>query len=308
MLAAIRRGLMIIPYARPVSHASFWARRLALLGLLVCIAALLAHRFGPLITPHFLFFQAVGSTLCAVAVALALIGFVQLWRIAAKGGLAAFTALVLAAPPLAAVVYSAVLTMTRPALYEVTTDTSEPLDWLHGIVAEQGWLGSRPPSSLRAVALQREAYPGLVGRRYEGALDRVLEGVKAVALMQGLVIEAEPIADADDTSTVSPTDEPLIAPPVTGPVPAMRPGLVLPLATPAQTGPRPDVVLQGVWREPVTGLPVDAVIRLREEAETTLVDMRAASRYGQRDLGLSADFAMHYLRALDAQLQGIAGD
>ncbi|MNL88500.1 hypothetical protein D3C87_2182490 [compost metagenome] len=50
------------------------------------------------------------------------------------------------------------------------------------------------------------------------------------------------------------------------------------------------------------------MIRLREEAETTLVDVRVAARYGPRDLGIGADIAQHFLTALDAELLGIAGD
>ena len=50
------------------------------------------------------------------------------------------------------------------------------------------------------------------------------------------------------------------------------------------------------------------MIRLREEAETTLVDVRVASRDGDRDLGAGVAYIERYLRALDAELLGIAGD
>ena len=67
-------------------------------------------------------------------------------------------------------------------------------------------------------------------------------------------------------------------------------------------------MLQGEWRSPIFGFRFDVVIRLREEAETTLVDMRAASRYGSHDLGIGAELVEGYLKALDAELLGIAGD
>ncbi|HXV31762.1 MAG TPA: DUF1499 domain-containing protein, partial [Sinorhizobium sp.] len=69
-----------------------------------------------------------------------------------------------------------------------------------------------------------------------------------------------------------------------------------------------DVVLQGEWRTLVVGFRFDVLIRLREEAETTFVDLRVASRYGPHDLGMGAAFAEEFLRALDAELLGIAGD
>ncbi len=56
------------------------------------------------------------------------------------------------------------------------------------------------------------------------------------------------------------------------------------------------------------GLPFDAVVRLREEAEMTLVDIRVASRYGPHDLGISDEIAEGFLHALDAELLGIAGN
>ena len=67
------------------------------------------------------------------------------------------------------------------------------------------------------------------------------------------------------------------------------------------------VTLQGRTRTLVLGLDFDILIRLREEAETTFVDVRVASPYGQHDLGFSADIAENYLKALDAELLGIAG-
>jgi hypothetical protein len=67
------------------------------------------------------------------------------------------------------------------------------------------------------------------------------------------------------------------------------------------------VTLQGINRTFILGLRFDVVIRLREEAETTFVDMRVASRYGQHDLGFSAAIAEDYLKALDSELLGIAG-
>lgn len=68
------------------------------------------------------------------------------------------------------------------------------------------------------------------------------------------------------------------------------------------------MTLQGETRTKIIGLPLDVVIRLHEEAETTLVDIRVASRYGAHDLGVSAGVAEAYLKALDAELLGIAGN
>lgn len=55
----------------------------------------------------------------------------------------------------------------------------------------------------------------------------------------------------------------------------------------------------------VWGLRFDVLIRLKEEAETTVVDVRVASRYGPHDLGMGADIAETFLDALDAEMQGL---
>ena len=93
------------------------------------------------------------------------------------------------------------------------------------------------------------------------------------------------------------------------------PGVVpVPLPRPepetVETGPGApgDVFLQGEFRSLVFGFRSDVSIRLREEEETTLVDLRVSSRYGVHDLGSGDAFAESYLKALDAELLGIAGD
>ena len=68
----------------------------------------------------------------------------------------------------------------------------------------------RPPVTLRDREIQAEAYPELTGRRYEGALDRVLEGVRKVADEQDIVFSEEAglenvISDLEDLA-VKPDD------------------------------------------------------------------------------------------------------
>lgn len=312
---------MVIRYERPYSYSAHWARRLASFGLLVFLAAALSHRFGPLTTPHFLVFAGIGAALSLLAVVLALIGIVRLWQVGARGGKAAFAALILSALPLGVAGYAAQAYFSRPMIYDVTTDPFSSPPWLKVPVANQDFL-ARPAVTLRDREIQAAAYPELTGRRYEGALDRVLQGVRKVAEEQGIVFTEESglenvIADLEDLA-VKPdaakpgTPSPDVDAPDAGesvitvvPVPSARPleeGLL-----PRIGGPN-DVLLQGQWRSLVFGFRFDIAIRLREEEETALVDMRVASRYGSHDLGLGAAFAERYLKALDAELLGIAGD
>ncbi|MDX3925491.1 MAG: DUF1499 domain-containing protein [Shinella sp.] len=301
---------MIIQYERPYSHAAHWSRRFALFAFALFLAAALAHRFGPLTTPHFLTFAGFATLLAAIAVVLAAIGLQRLWQVGAKGGKASFVALLLSLLPLGAAAFAAYGYLWRPAIYDVTTDTAAPPPWLVQPAAAQDWLPRSPIVTAADRQVQLAAYPGLTGRRYEGALDRVYQGVRKVAEENGIEITGEEglenvAADLEDLVIDPQAQSPAGNALDQVPIPLDRPALEF---EPPRAGEASDVLLQGEWRSLVFGFRFDLVIRLREEAETTLVDMRVASRYGQHDLGISDAFAERYLKALDAELLGIAGD
>ncbi len=301
---------MMIKYERPISHAAFWARRLARFSFGLFAVTLLAHRFGPLTTPHFLALCGLSTGLALIAVVLSVIGFMRLWQVAAVGGIASFMALLYAAGPLGFAGAGLAAYFTRPAIYDVSTDTQTPPSFIIPSDAAQGWLQRATVVTPEDREAQRVAYPGLTGRRYDGALDRVYQGVRNVVEKTGVRITAEEgventEADLEDL-VVKPDAEERDSEPDSVPIPLSRPDTIVPGDLPP--GRRPsDVLLQGEWRTLITGLRFDVLVRLREEAETTLVDLRVASRYGPHDLGIGAAFADSFLKALDAELLGIAG-
>ncbi|WP_426124984.1 DUF1499 domain-containing protein [Pararhizobium sp. PWRC1-1] len=302
---------MMIKYERPISLAARWARRIARLAFGLFVAALLAHRFGPLATPNFVALSALSAGLAALAVVLAIIGFVRLWQVAAVGGGASFAALVYAVVPLGTAGYALSEYFSKPAIYDVSTDPVTPPPWIKPPNAPQGWLKRSAEVTPADREAQVLAYPALTGRRYEGALDRVFQGVKTVAEQNGITIVAQEgveNAEADlEDMAVKPADAaPADSDPDDVPIPLSRPEIVTGEMPPDRRS--SDILLQGEWRTLIIGLRFDVLIRLREEAETTFVDMRVASRYGGHDLGLGAAFADQFLHALDAELLGIAGD
>ncbi|WP_275789453.1 DUF1499 domain-containing protein [Pararhizobium gei] len=302
---------MTIKYERPISIAARWARWIARFAFGLFLATLLAHRFGPLTTPNFIALAIFSAALSGIAVVLAVVGFVRLWQVAAVGGIASFVALLYAAVPLGFAVYTTSQYIDKPAIYDVSTDTVTPPPWISEPDADQGWL-TRPaivtPQDREAQII---AYPGLTGRRYDGALDRVFQGVKNVAEKTGIAVTGElgaenAQADLEDMA-VKPADPANAdSEPNDVPIPLSRPEPVRGEMTPGRRS--SDILLQGERRTLILGLRFDVLIRLREEAETTFVDMRVASRYGAHDLGRSARFADQFLHALDAELLGIAGD
>lgn len=296
---------MTVRFVRPVSQSAFAGRRLGFAALLLSIIAGLAHRFGPLTQPDFLALLFLAAAIAAASLPLSMLGLVRLWQIGAEGGLAAAKGILYAAVPLAIVATGGFYYFTLPALYEVSTDIADPPSWVVQPKARQQWL-PRPadvtPADRRA---QFAAYPALTGRRYEGALDRVYLGIqKAVASARITITKREgmELVEPDISARAAPRDEQAAVPDV-APIPLRRPD---PTPEPVFGNPG-DVLLQGETRTLVLGLHLDIVIRLREDAETTSVDIRVASRYGSHDLGLGEEIGQDFLDRLDAELLGIAG-
>lgn len=300
---------MTVRYERPVSRAAYLGRRLAIFSFFLFVAAWGLHRFGPLSTPSFLAVALAAAVISAFATYLAMIGIGALWFRGARGGKASAAALFFAVLPLAAFAYGAVNYVGLPPIYDVSTDTATPPDWLDAPSADQSWLGPRRPVTASDRRLQLAQWPDLTGRRYDGALDRVYTAARKVAIEQGLAIRLErgapelalqeiPESQADREEAVPDALDYV-------PVPIPRPE-----DTAAEDSGLPpgDPSIQGEHRTFAFGFRQDVVIRLKEELETTLVDVRVASRYGDRDLGAGVAYIERYLRALDAELLGIAGD
>jgi hypothetical protein len=300
---------MTVRYERPVSRAAHVARRLAAFAFLMFVVAWALHRFGPLSTPSFLAVAIVAAALSAIAAYLALIGIGALWYRGARGGKASVAALLFAVAPLVAFGYGAANYVNLPPIYDISTDVADPPAWIEVPRADQSWLGPRLPVTAADRQAQQARWRDLTGRRYEGALDRVYPAARKVALELGLAIRLErgaPELDLQELpDTKAATDEAVPDTLDYVPVPVPRPEA----GDPAEEAlPPGDPSIQGEQRTFVFGFRQDVVIRLREELESTLVDVRVASRYGDRDLGAGVAYAERYLRALDAELLGIAGD
>ncbi len=79
------------------------------------------------------------------------------------------------------------------------------------------------------------------------------------------------------------------------------------------TAPYPDasgqtqVTMNAVARDPILSMPADIAIRVTNDGDTVLVDMRSASRYGRYDLGDNAARITEFLAELDQEVAGQVG-
>lgn len=298
-----------MPYRpeRPVSIAAIWSRRLGIFALALAAVAFLLHRLDILSVSNAVAVILLAAVIALFAVGLAMIGFTMLWLSGAEGGRASFVGLVVALLVLGPVGFGAAQYLLLPAIHDISTDPVDAPTWLEPPRPERSWMPRRPEPTGEARQAQASAYPRLTGRRYEGAIDRVLEAVSALAIERKWVLVDKAGADFLNPDIAAPQEEKAdagpSAPPGTIPIPEPRPVVTEGLANVTA----PVVLLQFSWRSPILGLDHDILLRLIEEEETTFVDMRAATRAGQHDLGTNSALVQEFLRALDVALLGIAG-
>jgi hypothetical protein len=115
--------------------------------------------------------------------------------------------------------------------------------------------------------LQTETYPLVTGRSYNLPFDRVLQAVETVLDRRDWQLTA-PVPDANGQS---------------------------------------DVTINALAKSFVLGLPVDVAIRVAEDGDAIIVDMRSASRYGRYDLGDNAARIVDFLAELDQEVAGQVG-
>lgn len=296
---------MAIRFQRPVSRSAFRAKRLGFLALLVFVGAFAAFRVRLLAAPDFAAMVLAATALAALAALFAIIGLVRLWQVGALGGIAAFKGLVYAALPLGVAGLAAAAWFTTPPIHDLSTDPADPPPFLKARADDQRWLPRAvPPQAQRQAAA---AYADLVGQRFDGAPDRVAAAVRKAARSARITIvatEGEELAGNDP------------APALKGgkgggngataiPIPLPRPEPQLLASPPVLVGRPGDVLIQGETRTLVFGLPFDVVIRLREEDDATLVDVRAVARYGDRDFGIGAGIVRDFLDALENEMLGL---
>lgn len=123
------------------------------------------------------------------------------------------------------------------------------------------------PSTPGEQRLQAENYPLVTGHSYDLPLDDVVGAVDAVMKRQGWKL-VEPLPAGDGQS---------------------------------------EVTINAVAKSFILDLPADVAIRVRDDGDTTLVDMRSASRYGRHDLGDDADRIVAFLAELDQEIAGQEG-
>ncbi len=290
---------MKIRYDRPVSHAASWARRIGLFALALFIVSALLHRVGIIVSDTFVTLFVLSGGLAALAFLLSAIGLLRLWMVGARGGRASAKGLFFSLLVLVPVGLALYRVYTLPRLHDISTDTADAPAFLKPVGHSAFWLPLVGAGDAGYTG-QKEAYPKVTGRRYEGAMDRILEAVRLVAENNRISIINVKMPEIRETGGSSIVER---RTPEPGEAIVSDDATDAPVAADAV---QPQIVLQGETRTLVFGFESDVSIRLSEEAETTYVDMRSVSRFGPHDLGSNAQIITDFLAALDAELLGIS--
>lgn len=258
---------MIAAWQEQRPSAAMASRRLSFFAAVLLGMSGAGHRYGLIETVPFLWLLGLVGTIAVVGLGFGAIALAQTWELGSGGLADAVAGLILACLVLAPFAVSALRVVQHPRLVDVSTDVDFPPPLVHGAALRRGIMNQVAPIDRASAQLQRQRYPGLIGRRYEHSAETISAVVLDVMRQRGW--EPRRI-DVDPRG-------------------AER------------------ILIEGTARSLFLGFPADVSVRIAEEHTATFVDMRSASRYGRHDLGDNATRIRRFLERLDERVALLSG-
>lgn len=295
------------------SRAALWCQRIAVFLIPYFLVVIIGQRWGFIDTPSVLLLLGLGLLLILLSLGLGAIGFRQLWLYGHKGGMQSVRGMTLAMLMFLPFGWYGWLAFTLPPLHDITTDKFEPPKFVAALKLRTPEMNELGDFSQEQIDVQETYYPQIGSRRYSTSTDRVFTSVVELIKARGWKITRK--IGEEVPLTTNPID-------IEGSAPKhpKEPKIIVPTGKPAP--PDPDngetvnnsgedfttTYVEAIARSTVMGFSDDVVVRIIDEDEGALVDMRSASRWGVHDLGANASRIKAFLRDLDAALAGIAGE
>ncbi len=314
---------------RQPSRAAWWCEKLALFALPFLIMVAAGHKIGAIDTLPVFWMLGLGFVILIFALVAGGYAFYELWTFGHEGGLKATRGGTLCLIMLIPFFYVIFMAYARPQLYDISTDLVQPPDFQNAL--DDRGAGMNPIADPTEVeqGQQLEAYPRVSARRYPLGSGRVFKAVVDIITDRGWII-----LTADTEPGNAPIDEEgsaLVSRPATTedglplniPLPEFRPRPntarsrpIVPAFETVQVSPvdrqggtateeQDERYIEAVATTFIFGFESDVVIRLVEEEEGTLVDMRSVSRFGSHDIGSNAARIISFMKELDETLQGL---
>jgi len=232
----------------PPSRLAIWSRRLALFALVVALIALIIVR-GGFVEAIPGFVVLLGALAIAGAAILSALGaFVVIWRNGNPGLGRALGGALIGILLIAYPAFIGARGYALPKLSDVTTDTADPPRF--EAIARVRPREANPIAypGPGAAQMQRTAYPDIAPLQLAATPDEAYRGALEV-------VKTRKWAVIDERSP---------------------------------QGGRRDGRIEAVARTTIMGFRDDVVIRIRRSSDGAVIDIRSASRYGQRDFGSNA--------------------
>jgi uncharacterized protein (DUF1499 family) len=246
------------------SGLSRWTSRIAVFSLLLIVAAAFLHRLFGMPTPVAANLVAVAYAGAAIAVVMAIIASVGVWRYGNPGAARLVVGFVTGAAMLSAPLLLLPLASRYPPVNDVTTDTVNPPEYeaLAALRKEGANPANYPGSSF--ADLQKKFYPDLKPLIVNRAAIETFElTVAALKKLRFDIVSEKPNTEGE----------------VTG-------GLV-----------------EAVDRTLIMGFYDDVAIRVTGNEEEARIDLRSSSRYGVYDFGRNADRMRDIMKEIVLRLE-----
>ena len=318
---------------RPASRAAVWCQRLAGFCVPYLLIVIVGHRFGALDTISTFWLLGLAILMLLVSILAGIVGFYELWTYGYKAGMNSARGLLLSLVLLVPFVFYAGQALILPQLYDVSTDLEHPPAYDSVLVGRSDAMNVIADPTEHQKTLQLSAYPRVAARRYPLDTGQVFREAVALVVDRGWTIMTSETApgqapiDAEGSALIARPKVDAEGRPLRLPRPRWRPdrrpnlpgnsdGSIAPAFESIQVSPvgrsaEPELeqqeerYVEAVAHSFLFGFESDIVLRIIEEEDGTLVDMRSTSRFGAHDLGSNASRIIAFMSDLDASLQGL---
>lgn len=322
-------------FDRTPSSAAIWCERLAVFTLPYLIIVILGHRFGAIDTLSTFWLLGIGVLMLTAALIAGTKGFHELWTYGHEAGLKSTRGMALALLLLAPFLYQGLMAFVLPPLYDISTDLEDPPAFETVLADRTPEMNAILDPTRSTRRLQLESYPRVAARRYPLDTSRVFKEVVELigdrdwTILTAQTEQGQAAIDQESSGLVAKPSTDRLGRPLRIPLPKKRP--IVRTIVNSGAGEQPAPVFETVQVSPIGratdeeenadreeryveavattflfAFESDIVVRMIEEEDGTLVDMRSTSRHGPHDLGSNAKRVVAFLSELDAALQGLS--
>ncbi len=291
---------------RKLSKSAIWCRRLAVFAIPYFLTTIIMYRLDKLTHSQTIELLGFGFIILILSILFAGRAMVQLWNEGAKGGKKTIFGLSLSLMMLTPFLVFAVQAMRYPPINDVSTNIFSPPDFSAKTLDIRRAKGVLPFNDVEAGIDEDEmtdillAYPKIRSRRYPAGPERVYKAIsKIVKERSWSITDIRGLTGAtDDTKAKAESKKKNTKKSKSAAV--KNSGL--------EVAPVDDILLDVVSATLFLAFKNDVVIKIISEEENTLVEMRSAGRWGHHDFGENARIIEKFMRDLDRNLIGIAGE